>query len=327
MILFSVCSLIRSQGSILDSYIFLGGNARFMDFFNHIGYTADLKSTFYSDVNANAPAFAYLFYSFLYHILPEGSVTNYNSQATSSYALLLFVVYNVILCSAIVYNVILLLKPCFWQGFMLCIYFFVSYVFLHAVERGNSVIVVLMLLLTAFRLRDEESKVSREISLICIALAAGFKGYPAIIWLLYILERRYKESVRLMAYIFAFLILPFGFLGGFHGTFQFLKNQQELHQIETSTETSIISVLRLVFRNGDPEWIKAMTTVFSIAFIILCLFTLCVLQETWKRAALLIAIIIMIPQWSGIYTLIYFFVPLVLFLAAMIADPEGLKAL
>lgn len=113
MILFSVCSLIRSHGTILDKYIYLRGNDRFMDFFNHIGYTADLKRTYYSDVNANAPAFAYLFYSFLYHILPEGSVTNFNSQATSSYALLIFVIYNIVLCSAIVYNAIFLLKPCF----------------------------------------------------------------------------------------------------------------------------------------------------------------------------------------------------------------------
>lgn len=128
-----------------------------------------------------------------------------------------------------------------------------------------------------------------------------------------------------MVYIMAILILPFGFLGGFHGIFQFLKNQQELHQIVTSTEASIISVLRLVFRNGDPEWIKALTTVFSIVFMILCLFSLFALQETWKRVALLIAIMVMIPQWSGIYTLIYFFVPLVLFVAAMIADPKGVK--
>ena len=57
----------------------------------------------------------------------------------------------------------------------------------------------------------------------------------------------------------------------------------------------------------------------------LCLVSHFVLQETWKRVALLIAIMVMIPQWSGIYILIYFFVPFVLFAVAMIADPEGIK--
>lgn len=124
MLVFSFFCLIITHGSVLDSYIFLEGNDRFMDFFNHIGYTADLKRTYYADVNANAPAFAYLLYSFLYHIMPKGSVINFNSQATSSYALLIFVIYNIVICSAILYNVVFLIKPCFRQGFMLCMCFF-----------------------------------------------------------------------------------------------------------------------------------------------------------------------------------------------------------
>ena len=90
-------------------------------------------------------------------------------------------------------------------------------VFGMALQNGNIVILVSILLGTAIYLRRSPSKVFREIALILIAIAAGFKIYPAFAGIIYLKEKRWSEAGRLLLYGIAFSFLPFIFFGGIEG--------------------------------------------------------------------------------------------------------------
>lgn len=61
---------------------------------------------------------------------------------------------------------------------------------------------------------DSENKVRRELALISLALAASFKLTPAVLGILLIYNKQWKEVVRVIIYGLIFGIVPFLF---FHG--------------------------------------------------------------------------------------------------------------
>ncbi len=82
---------------------------------------------------------------------------------------------------------------------------------------GNTVIVVFPLILLALDWKESTSKWKRELALIFIAVSAAFKIYPAIFGFLYVKERRWGETLRLIVYGFFFFFAPFVFFGGITG--------------------------------------------------------------------------------------------------------------
>ena len=56
-------------------------------------------------------------------------------------------------------------------------------------------------------------KAEKEAALLFIAFADGLKLYPAILGVLYLAEKRYREAGRLVVYGVVLFFLPFGFLG------------------------------------------------------------------------------------------------------------------
>lgn len=78
-------------------------------------------------------------------------------------------------------------------------------------QSGNIVILISILLGIAYYLRNRQSKVSREIALILIAVATGFKIYPAFAGILYLKEKRWSEACRLFLYGIVLFFLPFIF--------------------------------------------------------------------------------------------------------------------
>ena len=73
----------------------------------------------------------------------------------------------------------------------LCVCLLLSGVMVYTIERGNSALNVMVMILWAFALRDSERPWERELALLLIAVAAGFKVYPCIFGLLYLFERRW----------------------------------------------------------------------------------------------------------------------------------------
>lgn len=83
-----------------------------------------------------------------------------------------------------------------------------------ALERGNCVLFAFPFLFIAMSWKDSDSKLKRELALILIALSAGLKLYPAVFGVVYLKEKRFAESIRLIVYGIMTILFPFLFVGG-----------------------------------------------------------------------------------------------------------------
>ncbi|HHU83972.1 MAG TPA: DUF2029 domain-containing protein [Clostridiales bacterium] len=92
---------------------------------------------------------------------------------------------------------------------ILCFCCIFSYPVVYCIERGN--VVILSMLLTMFFVfaRNDESKYVRELSYISLAFAAGTKLYPAIFGLLLLKDKNFKGAIRTIIYGFIVIAVPF----------------------------------------------------------------------------------------------------------------------
>ena len=310
LLLVTLYMFLISPFNPIPAYSFLEGRNRFMDFFNHIAYCEDLSNTYYVNYNANFPPFAYMFYKFFRFALPSDQIVMFHSTAMGPGALLVFVIYNVILFSLIQFNVIAYDNNSI-QAKLIFLLFVVSYpTVFGVVERGNAAGIVLMMLLGACRLRDSNSKVDREVALLLIAMAAGFKVYPAVMGFLYVAEKRFKEATRLLLYGIVIFFGPFVLLGGYEGFLQFINNQMTLHNGDTTLSISIIGIIQVFYKGENYSKINL---VISMLFLIMVLFSFILTTSKWKRVAMLVGIMTLIPKWSQPYTFVYYLVPLLMY--------------
>lgn len=316
--LFSFASLIVlliTRGSVLNSIILSCGDDRFMDFFNHIQYCDDPSAVYFVSPHACFPPLAYGMYFLFNRILPAGSVTNFQADQTGSYALLLFVFYNVILSVLLFYAIRRNLKSFSAEKCLAVIAasLFANFFIFGVLERGNSTFIVVVLLLLAMNLKESENRAAKEAALVLIAVSAGLKIYPALFGLFYLKEKRYREAVRLIVYGVVLFFFPFVFFGGFAGLKQFFRNQSAV-QIDLSGKGlfSFNAFLRLIsFSDGDVLWTKL--AALAIGAGMLLIFFLCPLSK-WEEYFLISAMMILLPLWSGYYTMIYLLLPFIAFL-------------
>ena len=320
----SVIYLLCTRGAILDHYVVLSGRDRFMDFFNHIRYVEDPKNTYYVIKDACFPPLAYIFYLFLNRLLPtsQATGTHWGTDANGvpfdvvqPYALLVYVVY-VAVFTLLLYHVIIKLCKSMTQSqsliFALSVIasnIFVFWIF----ERGNSAFIVAILLMAFYLWKDSPSKVKRELAMILLAVAAGFKVYPAIFGIVYIAEKRYKEAIRLIIYGALIFFLPFAFFGGFDAIIQFVKNQGMVHSNMWGSMHSLHAACLLYIKDeGIANTVSAILRV-GVALLAFCV-VLWSREEDYKKYYLLCAMMIILPAWNGGYTRAYLLLPLILLL-------------
>jgi len=306
-IAFSFLLLIQTSGACLDAIVSGGGKDTYMDFFNHITYVRNPKNVYFSSENACFPPLIYFMYLLFGKMLPEDATVMYDSSQTSSYALLLYAFYCVILAVFMFYSIYKLAekKSVEWSlGMALLLMFSNAFIF-GVLERGNSALIVCILLMRALELREREDLRSREKALILIAISAGIKIYPAIFGLLYLSEKRWKEVGRLIVYGMLFFFIPFAFFGGGQGMIQFFKNQMII-QANRSSIGSVGAFWNLLTGTQNGK--------IAVAVYLILTVTGCVLaKDLWKKVFLLSSIMVVAPLWSGRYTTIYMIIPLILF--------------
>ena len=322
----SVIYLLCTRGAVLDHYIVLSGRDRFMDFFNHVRYVEDPKNTYYVIKDACFPPLAYILYLFLNRILPvtQATGTHWGTDASGNafdvvqpYALLVYVVYVAVL-TILLYHVIVKLSKNMTQSqtliFTLSIILsniFVFWIF----ERGNSAFIVAILLMAFYLWKDSPNKIKREIAMILLAIAAGFKVYPAIFGILYIAEKRYKEALRLIIYGVLIFFLPFAFFGGFDAIIQFVKNQGMVHSNMWGSMHSLHSVCLLYIKNEGIANIVSIILRIGVALLTFGV-VLWSRADDYKKYYLLCSMMIILPSWNGGYTRAYMLLPLILLLNA-----------
>ena len=291
----------------------------FLDYFKHVLYTAD-PAKLYENATGEwgcFPPFIYMVYYLLYHMTAFLGLTPeywYDLMAVDQ-ALTVFMYYSIFVAIAMLLSIQLWQKKSGAIRLFICL--ILSAPFFAGFERGNSIMLVFVILLVALKWRDDESHIKREIALILIAICAAIKIYPAIFGFLYIKDRRYKEGCRLLVYGIMFFFVPFVFFGGFNGFVHWLSN---------------VNNTMVVFSIGRIEYIRGlvMTTAYLLTnsastadylslvlpnlFLIFLLGLFFASACKYRAVFFLCALMVFYPSNAFRYTLCYLAIPLVMFL-------------
>lgn len=286
------------------------GEGDFCDFWAHINRILQ-GSDFYantSDADAIFPPLAYTFLSIFANIL-SFRVSSDVSLYQTGYGMLIFLMYIIVFVAAFIQTVHYAYKDKAQYRVLLCFVFLLSYPFWGcAFERGNPVIYAMLFLLMGIAFRESSNKVLRELALICIAISAGFKIYPAIFGILYIAEKRYKEAIRLVVYGILFFFVPFLWYGDFISYVgMFLRYTGK----SVYSKTSIIGNCVMILGNQQGVIVGRILTIIWIGWVMFFVFTE---KCSWKRIAMLTSTQTILLAESYVYTYVFISIPLIMFL-------------
>jgi hypothetical protein len=207
------------------------------------------------------------------------------------------------------------------KGLLLALALLATAPSLYALERGN--IIILTVTLCAFFLYgyDQKSGLLRELSFLALAAAAALKIYPALLGLLLIYEKRWREALRLIAYGVVFALGPFLLIqGGFKNLPLLLENVRahvafydvytyprygfrltgslfyESHWANAFLENNLWKVSLLMYR--VLPWVDVLLSLGCVCFSAFS-------GKKWLRALALMLVIINYPLNSGSYTALY----------------------
>lgn len=313
---------IFNNGKIIE-WMIMGGDEE-SDYYRQIVYAADLKNIYFNTDDAPFPPFSYLFYHLLFVINPFEAPVKLSSYRIARDAGFNKLVYMIIMCMhfALFYKAVELhLKKRFSSNisflFTTAVVFSIPYLF-GSIEKGNIIFLVISMMLIALYLKDSDSKIYREIAMILIAMCAATKVYPAILGLLYLKEKRFKEAIRLIAYGVLFVFVPFIFTGGLNGLIQYLSVLKVFQTRTIPRYTSISPMLLAVVDTFAPQMDKIKVLPFNIAIQTLYLLINVVSLFKCKRKSIALMLIggilsIYVPD-SYRYTAGYMIIPFVMLL-------------
>ena len=264
---------IRTGGKII-MWFPLGWSFDYMesDYWRQIVYASDLKNIYFNTVDAPFLPFSYIFYHLLYLINPFDAPIKLSSwviASNQSFNRLIYVLLMGIKIALFYKAFEKILDGKFKRAvvklFTSMILFSIPVLF-GAVEDGNIIFLVYSMLLLAVYYRDSENKYHKELALILIAISAAIKAYPAIMGLLYLKEKRYKEAIRLIIYGAILVFIPFAFTGGIKGFIQYLSTLKYFQTNTIPRFTSISPMLLAVVDTFLPNLEK--TKVLPFNFIV-----------------------------------------------------------
>lgn len=298
------------------SWVIMGNldDWRMTDFYRHVQFAADLPRVYENGELASFPPLAYVFFHLIYRLNPQ-PVEEYNWVVFVDvpFAWILYTMYIILICllfcdilrritglgekEGLLAAAVLLCSLPFFAG---------------AVERGNPVILTLVLLLYGLWFRDSPFQGQRETALILIAVAANFKLYPAAFGLLYLKERRFGEAARLLLYGLLFFFVPLCFTGGIEGLRLYMGNllgygsSTFLEYMSFQAVSSAFLIWTGVSEETAFSWGLTIGRV-CVLLLILVFFTE---KNAWKRLLYLSFICTYAVPNNYRYTAVYLSIPL-----------------
>ncbi len=310
--------LLATKGRANDHIMLNVPEDTFMDFFNSV-YDSWFDNP-YKDRSVIYPPLSYLLYSFFANIMPEEIVAQGPQVMRTHYSILVyFVIFFAIQLFIISKQISVLFKDNCKSCNIARIALLASSPMLFCYQRGNLILLTLIFLLEFFILKDSEDPKKRELALICLAVAANFKLYPAIFGLVLIREKKFFAALRCAVYGIVLFVVPFAFMGGFDEIITMFKNTQlatGTFDISFGDKVNIGNFIQYIqFKTG---WsfltpIIKYSGIFVTALLIFAFFTV---KKKWQQAAALSLICILLPGFSWMYALIYLIIPISMFLGS-----------
>lgn len=303
LLFFSLCLFRR--GGYLMQWIAMENNSDFamLDYFQLI-----VRSQSLQDLGREAylPPLGFLFFHFIGRITCDGPILNGVPQMPQiPYQMMIFLVYTaagIVLFARAVDG--MKISRARKNLLVFCMIFSVP-MFAGVIERGNIVLYVVSILLIAFHWKDSSKAWQREGALILIALAANLKIYPAVMGLMYISEKRWKEALRLIVYGMLFFFVPILLFKDLGAAGEYLRALSVLmggsYEGRVQFFKGLLSFWHILGGTADVA-----NMAFAASLITGILLTKCEV----RRMAYLAAFMAMVPANAYRYTLLYFLLPL-----------------
>jgi hypothetical protein len=210
--------------------LFLGAEDLFADCLNVYRYVQN-RDPYFNDITGLKehayPPFAYLilypFSQIHTFINNEYFESLWNSKILIFYSALVTALEMIFLAEA-------LKKVCKVNGITTLILLAFSGWFIMTYERGNIIILSIACAVLFLCWYNSENKNERIAALLCLAIAAGLKGYPAVYGFLYFEKKQYKEIIVSACITLALIFIPFLFFrGGYKNITQWVNNTREFN--------------------------------------------------------------------------------------------------
>ncbi|MCL2143085.1 MAG: DUF2029 domain-containing protein [Methanomassiliicoccaceae archaeon] len=215
-IVFVIAAVVTGGDSI--HMVFLADKRdTFMDHFNSIKYSSDHP---YTRFHVIYPPLVTSFYTVLgYLTIPFVDVASIEELApalrSSQMGIMSFLIITLVTFYAL-YLIFsrIVREEGIRKELMFLFAVLLAYPFVYALERGNSIIMALVFCLLFILGHKSENKYVRYASYIALGCAAGIKLYPAILWLLILKDRNYREAGICAAIVAVLVFVPFVFTDG-----------------------------------------------------------------------------------------------------------------
>ena len=315
-----VIAAILTNGDTARNMLIYDPDNTFMDFFNSIMYSSDRPYTYWSVMY---PPLVTVMYAVLGRFMipfvdvPPGVELSFALRYTQM-GMMTFFIITILTFFVLHWIFRKIVKNEDWRTELLFLLMMLSFPFIFAFERGNSIILTLVFCFIFLLGYRSENKYVRYASYFALGCAAGFKIYPVILSLLILREGRYKEAGICLAVMAALLLVPFVFTDGtpliyldtiftYSGTFVGVTN---INQITTGV---------LHFILGVSE-----STTSIVSYMILGIFTILSFivilfdkeMKFWKVVALIACNLVLGFGVGYQYQMVYMAMPILFFIAA-----------
>jgi hypothetical protein len=318
-----VAAALMSGGNTIHNILNYPGSLVLSDFFDSILHSSDHPYTKYNGIY---PPLVTALYALLgrfiipYVDVPVGEELSSEIIRNSQLGIMSFVFITLITMYALYIACSKIMKDADIRKDLLFLFaILLAYPFIFAIERGNNIILALVFCLIFLIGYRSENKWIRYASYAALGFATGFKLYPAILWLLTLRDRVYKEAGICAMIVAALVFVPFIFTDG--NPFILLDNISYHSQkvIGAYGATNITSMVFLIFNGVFSEsvlWLisNAVIVTAFIMSIIIILFDK--EMKFWKVVALISCNLILGPGTGVQYQMVYMLLPILYFLAS-----------
>lgn len=314
--------IINGDSVTTKSFFWPDSIDMFMDFINPMSTVLKnnyAQEGYYTDVKGTYPPIARGLFWLIGQIMPyETSMLSATAMRTTTAGLFAVFMFMLLCCIGLL-AVYIRLANCGTSA--IPIFAIICSPMLFAFERGNIVVLIMMLCALFVAGYQSRNNLIRHLSYIFLALAASIKIYPAALGLLLLKEKNWKHILQCVGYGLAFCILPFFFIGGStelmlyirNVTNSFGKNAVNANSWLLNYTNVMASVGEAFLSNGDIGRQIANSTLYPLMGLLVL--SGLITKEHWKTVMAAMLIIVLFPGYSVYYCAAFYCVPMMCFIA------------
>ena len=320
-VIWLVCVLFTSLAPRALQVFYKSGEELFYDYYHSIGVA--VQSNPYEAIPPQGqdhayPPLAYAIYSIFRGLVHVDGIYDFREVGQiAAIRPLTFILYGLYALFAVALFAIVKkqIKTTNLMAGLITLAFMVSKPMLFAMDRSN--IIMLAMLLNTFFIfyHKSDNKIIRELSLIALAISAGIKLTTALLGVMLIYDKQWKEAIRTVIYGIVAAVAPFMFFrGGLSLIPMFLNNINEHLTSYRITDGTVYGCLQHIRKFYDFEFVYQSIKVMSVVGAILVILAVPLMKRSWQKILALTMVLVFAPSVSQFYCLIYLTPAIIAFL-------------